>query len=44
MRTLQRDGVLLDGLDGRVRNNGLAILQDRRDADFLPLNGNLPDS
>jgi len=39
--TLQRDGVLLDGSNGIVGNDSLAVLEDGGDVDLLPLNGNL---
>jgi hypothetical protein len=35
-RTLERHSVLLDALDGPVRNDSLAVLEDGRDVDFLP--------
>ena len=39
--TLQRNRVLPDRLDGRVGDDGLAALEDRGDADLLPLNRDL---
>jgi len=40
-RTLEGDGVLLDRLNGCIGNDGLTALEDGRDADLLPLNGDL---
>ena len=40
-RTLQGDGVLPHGSDGGIWDSSLAILQDRSDVDFLPLDGDL---
>ena len=39
--SLQGDLVLLDALDGGIRDSGLAILQDGVDVDGLPLDGGL---
>lgn len=39
--SLKSDGVLLDGVKSLIGNGGLAVLDDRGDADGLPLNGDL---
>ena len=39
--TLQGDVVLLDGLNGFVRNSSLAVLEDRRDINGFPLDRSL---
>lgn len=40
-RTLEGHSIFLDGVDGVVRNDGLTVLQDGCNADFLPLNRDL---
>ena len=40
-RTLQCNRVLPNRLDGRVGDDSLAALEDRGDADLLPLNRDL---
>jgi len=40
-RALERDVVLVDRLDGLVRDHGLAVLEGRRDVDALPLDGHV---
>lgn len=39
--TFQCDSVFLYTVNGLIGDNSLAVLQDRCDADFLPLDGNL---
>jgi hypothetical protein len=40
-RTLEGNLVLLDVLNGSIRNSGLAVLDDRSNIDRLPSNGGL---
>lgn len=40
-RSLKSDGVLLDGVEGLIGDGDLSVLEDRGDADGLPLDGDL---
>ena len=42
-RTFEGDGIFLDRVDRRLRDPGLAVLQDWGDVDFLPVDGRLKD-
>lgn len=43
-RTLQCDRVSLHALDSGIWDHSLAVLQDRSNANLLPLNGNLNET
>lgn len=39
--TFKSNSILLDGIDGLIRNRRLAVLDNRCHTNLLPLNGNL---